>query len=61
MRTHQNTQEDCVQVIQNNESPLVSKPLVRVILQSDIRMGKWVGKPGEQELRRRLTFTNPER
>ena len=38
---------------------IVQKPLVKVTLKSDIRMGYWVGEPVAREIRERLTFVNP--
>jgi superfamily II DNA or RNA helicase len=51
---------ECVQAIRGKDCHITPNPLVKVTLKSDIRMGKWVGKTVEEELRRRLTFTNPE-
>jgi superfamily II DNA or RNA helicase len=58
MSMHQESHE-CVQAIRGKDCHLTPNPLVKVTLKSDIRMGKWVGRPVEEELRRRLTFTNP--
>jgi superfamily II DNA or RNA helicase len=42
-----------------NTNAITQKPLVKVFLKSDIRLGYWVGEPVTREIRERLTFTNP--